>query len=84
MGVAADTVACFAGSRPSFARLAQGARREAARARESGLVLQHSRAPSRSCAKGLFVGNDRTVLGAAGVPSGAVKVQETQVGFLFL
>ncbi len=38
---------------------------------EPGLVLQHSRAPSRCYAKGLFVGNDRTVLGAAGVPSGA-------------
>jgi hypothetical protein len=40
VGVAADTVACFAGSRPSFARLAQSARREAARALEPGLVLQ--------------------------------------------
>jgi hypothetical protein len=40
VGVAADAVACFAGSRPSFARLAQSARREAARAREPGLVLQ--------------------------------------------
>jgi hypothetical protein len=29
-----------AGSRPSFARLAQSARREAARASEPGLVLQ--------------------------------------------
>ena len=37
---AADEVACFAGSRPSFARLAQSARREAARACEPGLVLQ--------------------------------------------
>jgi hypothetical protein len=40
VGVAADAVACFAGSRPSFARLAHRARREAARAREPGLVLQ--------------------------------------------
>ena len=40
VGVAADAVACFAGSRPSFARLAQSARREAARACEPGLVLQ--------------------------------------------
>jgi hypothetical protein len=35
-----------AGSRPSFARLAQSARREAARASEPGLVLQKTQAPS--------------------------------------
>jgi hypothetical protein len=50
VGFAADTVACFAGSRPSFARLAQSARREAARASEPGLVLQININPVRHLA----------------------------------
>jgi hypothetical protein len=32
---------------------------------EPGLVLQHSRVPSRCCAEGLFVGGDGPTLGAA-------------------
>jgi hypothetical protein len=72
-----------AGSRPSFARLAQSARREAARAGEPGLVLQHSRAPSRSCAEGLLVGGDRALLGAAGVPFGVAEIEEAQIRLFF-
>ncbi len=44
-----------AGSRPSFARLAQSARREAARAREPGLVLQKMERPDRSCDRAFLV-----------------------------
>jgi hypothetical protein len=50
---------------------------------EPGLVLQHSRAPSRSYAEGLFVGGDYAALGAAGVPSGVAEIEEAEVGFLF-
>ncbi len=35
---------------------------------EPGLVLQHSRAPSRSCAEGLFVCGDSPTLSAAEAP----------------
>ena len=45
-----------AGSRPSFARLAHSARREAARACEPGLVLQEDRRPGRtSCDRAFLV-----------------------------
>ncbi len=50
---------------------------------EPGLALQHSRAPSRCYAEGLFVGSDRMLLGAAGVPFGVAEIEETQIRFLF-
>ena len=50
---------------------------------EPGLVLQHSRAPSRWYAEGLFISGDGTLLGAAGVPSGVAEIEEAEVGLLF-
>ncbi len=50
---------------------------------EPGLVLQHSRAPSRWYAEGLFISGDGTMLGAAGVPSGVAEIEEAEVGLLF-
>ncbi len=46
-------------------------------------MLQHSRAPSRCYAEGLSVGCNRSALGAAGVPSGAAKVEEAEVRLFF-
>ena len=46
-------------------------------------MLQHSRAPSRWYAEGLFIGGDGTLLGAAGVPSGVAEIEEAEVGLLF-
>ncbi len=51
---------------------------------ESGLVLQQTRAPSRCYAAGLFRFGGRRGLGAAGVPSGAAKIEEADVRFFFL
>jgi hypothetical protein len=46
-------------------------------------VLQHSRAPSRCYAEGLFVCSDSPVLSAAGVPFGVAEIEEAEVSFLF-
>ena len=47
----------------------------------SGLVLHENRMPSATCAEGIFVGGGRNLPGAAGVPFGAAKVEESEVGF---
>jgi hypothetical protein len=50
---------------------------------EPGLVLQHSRAPSRSSAEGLSVGGDGSALGAVWVPFGVAKIEEAQIRLFF-
>ena len=52
-------------------------------AREPGLALQQIQASSRSYAQGLFGCDSPFLLGAAGVPFGAVEVEKTEIGFLF-
>jgi len=45
-------------------------------------VLQETRAPSRCCAAGLSRSGGRRKLGAAGVPSGAAEIEESEIRLL--
>ncbi len=74
---------CQRGGRRFAAELRSASAKRAKPASEPGLVLQHSRAPSRWYAEGLFISGDGTLLGAAGVPSGVAEIEEAEVGLLF-
>ncbi len=64
-----------------FLRVGFSCQREGRRS-ESGLVLHLFKAPSRSCARGLCSLSSSLIVGAAGVPFRAAKVEESEVCFL--
>ncbi len=68
---------CQRGGRRFAAELCSDSAKRAKPASEPGLVLQHSKALSRSCAEGLFVCGERAALGAAGVPLVAAGLTST-------
>jgi hypothetical protein len=74
---------CQRGGRRFAAELRSASAKRAKPASEPGFVLQHSRAPSRCYAEGLFVGSKCVGLGGAGVPSGVAEIEEAEVGLLF-